>query len=62
MKIGSKKEFKSIAKEKSGHLTYKYFFKMYSYCTREPYSFMMIDLRPTATIPFKKKFYEIINF
>ena len=28
---------------------------MYNYCTREPYSFMTRDARPTATIPFKKK-------
>ena len=27
---------------------------MYNYCTKEPYSFMTIDARPTATIPFKK--------
>ena len=30
--------------------------------TREPYSFMTIDARPTATIPFKKNFDEpLIN-
>ena len=28
---------------------------MYNYCMEEPYSFMTIDARPTATIPFKKK-------
>ena len=28
---------------------------MYNYCTRKPYSFMTIDARLTATIPFKKK-------
>ena len=62
MKIGNKKEFKSIAEEKSGHLDYKYFLKMYNYCTKEPYSFMTIDARPTATIPFKKNFAEsLIN-
>ena len=54
MKIGNKKEFKSIAEEKSGHLDYKDFLKMYNYCNKEPYSFMTIDTRPTATIPFKK--------
>ena len=37
MKIGNKKELKSIAEEKSGHLDYKDFFKMYNYCTKEPY-------------------------
>ena len=50
MKINNKKEFKRIAEEKSGHLDYKDFLKIYNYCTREPYSFMLIDTRPTATI------------
>ena len=54
MKINNKKELKRIAEEKSGHLDYKDFLKMYNYCTQEPYSFMTIDARPTATIPFKK--------
>ena len=62
MKIGNKKELKRIAEEKSGHLDYKDFFKIYNYCTREPYSFMLIDTRPTATVPFKKNFDEpLIN-
>ena len=52
MKIGKKKELKRIAEEKSGHLDHKVFLKMYNYCTREPYLFMMIDATPTATIPF----------
>ena len=61
MKIGNKKELKRIAEEKSGHLDYKDFFKMYNYCTEEPYSFMTIDARPTAKIPFKKFFNNLIN-
>ena len=61
MKIGNKKELKSIAEEKSGNLDYKDFLKMYNYCTKEPYSFMTIDARPTATIPFKKDFDELID-
>ena len=56
MKIGNKKELKSIAEEKSGHLDYKDFLKMYNYCTKEPYSFMLIDARPTTTTPFTKNF------
>ena len=59
MKIGNKKELKSIAEEKSGHLDYKDFLKMYNYCTREPYSFMTIDARPTATMVFRKNFTEL---
>ena len=54
MKINIKKELKRIAGEKLGHLEYKDFLKMFNYCTKEPYSFMTIDARPTATIPFKK--------
>ena len=52
MKIGSKKELKSIAEENSGHLDFKEFLKIYNYCTREPYSFMMVDTRPTANVTF----------
>ena len=55
VKIGNKKELKSIAEEKSGNLDYKDVLKMYNYCTREPCSFMTIDSRPTATVPFKKE-------
>ena len=58
MKIGNKKELRSIAEEKSGDLDYKDFFKMYNYCTSEPYSFMTIDARPTATTTFRKNFTE----
>ena len=55
MKINNKKELKRIAEEKSGHLDHKDFLKIYNYCMKEPCSFMTIDARPTATIPFKKK-------
>ena len=58
MKIGSKRELKYIAEEKLGYLDYKDFLKIYNYCTKEPYSFMMIDTSPTATITFKKNFDE----
>ena len=59
MKIGNKKELKRIAEEKSGHLDYKDFLKIFNYCTREPYSFMTIDARPTATMVFRKNFTEL---
>ena len=61
MKIGCKKEFKNIAEENSGYLDYKAFLKIHNYCTKEPYSLMMIDTRSTATIPFKKNFDEAID-
>ena len=61
MKINNKKELKRIAEEKSGHLDYKDFLEMYNYCTKEPYYFMTIDARPTATIPFNFFFDEPID-
>ena len=61
MKIGSKKEFKYIAEEKLGYLDYKDFLKIYNYCTKEPYSFVMIDTSPTARVTFKKNFNEPID-
>ena len=61
MKISNKKELKRIAEEKSGHLDYKDFLKIYNYFTKEPYSFRMIDTSPTATITFKKNFNEPID-
>ena len=61
MRIGNKKELKRIAEEKSGQLDHKDFFKMYNHCTKDPYSFMTIDTRPTATIQFKKDFNESID-
>ena len=54
MKINNKKELKRIAEEKSGHLDHKDFLKIYNYCTKEPYSFMTIDARPTALYHLKK--------
>ena len=35
---------------------------MYNYCIKKPYSFMTIDARSTATIPFKKDFNELIEY
>ena len=61
MKIGNKKELKSIAEENSGHLDFKDFLNIYNYCTKEPYSFMLVDTRPTAHVTFKKNFNEPIN-
>ena len=61
MKIGNKKELKRIVAEKSGHLDYKDFLKIYNCCTRKPYSFMIIDTRPTASVIFKKNFNEPID-
>ena len=61
MKISNKKELKSIAEEHSDHSDVKDFLKIYNYCTNEPYSFMMVDTRPTALVTFKKNFDEPIR-
>ena len=61
MKICNKRELKIIAEENSGHLDYKDFLKIFNYCTKEPYSFMLIDTRPTASVTFKKYFDEPID-
>ena len=61
MKIGNKKDLKSIAEEKSGHLDHKDFLKIYNYCTKKPYSFMLIDATPTATKPFTKSFDNLLT-
>ena len=53
------KKRKSIAEEKSGHLDYKDFLKMYNYCMSEPHSFMTIYARPNATMVFRKNFTEL---
>ena len=61
IKISNKKELKSIAEENSGHLDFKDFLKIYNYCTNEPYSFMIVDTRPTARLTLKKNFDEPIK-
>ena len=61
MKIGNKKELKSIAEENSSHLDFNEFLKIYNYFTNEPYSFMMVDTRPNARVTFKKNFDEPIK-
>ena len=56
MKKGNKKELKSIAEENLGLLDFKEFLKINNHCTKDPYSFIMVDTRPTARVTFKKNF------
>ena len=49
------------ARLNSTHYIFMRIGKMYNYCTKDPYSFMTIDTRPTATIQFKKNFNEAID-
>ena len=58
MKMGNKKELKSIAKE---NLDFKDFLTIYNYCTKDPYSFMMVGTRPTAHVTFKINFDQPIK-
>ena len=51
-------ELKSIAEENSSNLDFKDFLKIYNYCTKKPYSFMMVDTRSTARVTFRKNFDE----
>ena len=51
MKMGNKKELKSIAEENLD------FLNIYNHCTHCNHcSFMMVDTRPTARVTFKKNF------
>ena len=59
MKMGNKKELRSIAEEKSGNVDYKDFLKKYNYCTSDTYCFMTIDARPNATMIFRENFTEL---
>ena len=61
MKMGNKKELKSIAEEISDHLDFKDFLKIYNYCTNEPYLFMMVDTRPNKLKNFDKPIKDFIN-
>ena len=61
MKMGNKKELKSIAEQNSSHLDFKDFLKIYNYCTNKPYSFMMVDIGPNAQVTFKKNFDEPVK-
>ena len=61
MKMGNKKELKSIAAENSGHLDFKDSLNIYNHCTKDPYLFLMVDTRPTAPVTFKKNFDKPIN-
>ena len=61
MKMDNKKELKSIAEKNSSHIDFKEFLKIYNHCTRDPYSFMMVDTRPTARVTLEKNFDEPIK-
>ena len=43
MKINNKKELENIAINQSADIGYKDFVKIYRECSKEPYSFLIID-------------------
>ena len=53
MKINNKRELQNIAINHSADIDYKYFMKIYREFTKEPYSFMIIDITLPANNPLK---------
>ena len=60
MKINNKRELQNIAVNDSTDIDYKDFMKIYRECTRQPYSFLTIDTRLTASDPlrFRKNLFD----
>ena len=62
MKINNKGELQNIATDHSADIDYKDFIKIYTECTKEPYSFLTIDLTiflpSTNTLRFRKKLFD----
>ena len=59
MKINNKRELQNIAITQSADVDYKDFMKIYRECTKEPYSFLIIDTTLLASDPlrFRKKLF-----
>ena len=53
MKINNKKELQNVAITYSVDIDYKYFMKIYRECTKEPYSFLTIDITLPASDPLR---------
>ena len=51
MKINNKKELQNITTNLSADIDYKDFMKIYRECTREPYSFLIIDTTLPSSNP-----------
>ena len=51
MKINNKKELQNITANHSADIDYKDFMKIYRECTREPYSFLIIDTTLPSSNP-----------
>ena len=53
MKIYNKKELQNIVINHSADIDYKDFMKIYRECTKEPYSFLIIDTTIPASDPLR---------
>ena len=55
MKINNRKDLQQIAIDHAADIDYKGFLKIYRNCTREPYTFLTIDVY-NPTMKFRKNF------
>ena len=62
MKINSKKESQNIAINHSADIDYKNFIKIHRECTKEPYSFLIIDTTLPASnlLRFRKNLFDTL--
>ena len=60
MKINNKIELQNIAINHSADIDYQDFIKLYRECTKEPYTFLTIDTKLSASDPlrFRKKLFD----
>ena len=60
MKIDNRKDLQQIVIDHSADIDYKDFLKIYRNCTKEPYSFLTIDVRdPTMKIRANQAQYDL---
>ena len=62
MKINSKRELQNIAINHSADIDYNGFIKIYRECTKEPYSFLTIDITSPESNPlrFRKNWFDYL--
>ena len=62
MKINNKRELQNIAINHSADIDFKDFMKIYTDCTREPYSFLTINttLPSSNSLRFRKNLFDTL--
>ena len=53
MKIPNKRELRKIASNRSSHIDFKDFIKLYKEYTKEPYSFLVNDMTLSSDNPLR---------